>query len=460
MGTNTNITSTIEFLLKGGKNAKRANDLLRSTNKVTALQSKQDQINNTGTSKLEKSVDRLQQKEKKALGGKKKTANMSDLMQRKAHNLGITQKGLGMSMDRLNLYMDKGGKIRDIGTGQLIKENRAQRALTMSSKRFRMEMLSVMFFGMAIQRMFLGLIKTSLGWAGTMDILTSALGLLFLPIALKINEWAMKFLNWVGKLTEKQKLWIGKIALAGAVLGSLLMVFGMVNLGIDGMIAITGKAIFVWGKWLGAVAKVGAWKAILTIFSKIVGGLVILYGAFRIFSGWLEGDWWKIVSGVLLAVGGIIALVLGGWIPAAIMAAITALVWLGDKFKWVRVVIISTLMGALAPIFFVIESIKSLIGWIDQLKGGQGYNFGTFTKGTFGKWAKLGGGGIVTGPTPAIIGEKGPEAVIPLSGEGGGISFSPIINIDANVSSDVDIDHLASRVSEVMYSDLRRLGIR
>jgi len=108
----------------------------------------------------------------------------------------------------------------------------------------------------------------------------------------------------------------------------------------------------------------------------------------------------------------------------------------------------------------VIESIKSLIGWIDQLKGGQGYNFGTFTKGTFGKWAKLGGGGIVTGPTPAIIGEKGPEAVIPLSGEGGGISFSPIINIDANVSSDVDIDHLASRVSEVMYSDLRRLGIR
>jgi hypothetical protein len=38
----------------------------------------------------------------------------------------------------------------------------------------------------------------------------------------------------------------------------------------------------------------------------------------------------------------------------------------------------------------------------------------------------LGDGGIVTGPTLAMIGEKGPEAVIPLNGSNGGIGGNTI----------------------------------
>ena len=43
--------------------------------------------------------------------------------------------------------------------------------------------------------------------------------------------------------------------------------------------------------------------------------------------------------------------------------------------------------------------------------------FGTQFKGIFGQLAgfKFADGGIVTGPTRALIGEAGPEAVIPLS---------------------------------------------
>jgi len=41
-----------------------------------------------------------------------------------------------------------------------------------------------------------------------------------------------------------------------------------------------------------------------------------------------------------------------------------------------------------------------------------GYNFG-FTE--EGAAAKMASGGIVTGPTRAIVGEAGPEAVVPLS---------------------------------------------
>jgi hypothetical protein len=64
-------------------------------------------------------------------------------------------------------------------------------------------------------------------------------------------------------------------------------------------------------------------------------------------------------------------------------------------------------------------------------------------------------GGIVTRPTLAVVGEAGPEAVIPLGG-----GFSPNVTINANIASDIDIEHLANRVASIWNDDLRRLNIR
>jgi hypothetical protein len=45
-------------------------------------------------------------------------------------------------------------------------------------------------------------------------------------------------------------------------------------------------------------------------------------------------------------------------------------------------------------------------------------------------------GGIVTGPTNALIGEAGPEAVIPLSGRNGGLgqTFNIVVNAGIGTS--------------------------
>jgi hypothetical protein len=51
----------------------------------------------------------------------------------------------------------------------------------------------------------------------------------------------------------------------------------------------------------------------------------------------------------------------------------------------------------------------------------------------------LADGGIVTGPTLAMIGERGPEAVIPLSGRGGGMGGNYTININGGLGSSSDI---------------------
>jgi hypothetical protein len=46
--------------------------------------------------------------------------------------------------------------------------------------------------------------------------------------------------------------------------------------------------------------------------------------------------------------------------------------------------------------------------------------------------AQLARGGVVTRPTPALIGERGPEAVVPLGGGAGVVTM--IVNVDLTFS--------------------------
>ncbi len=112
------------------------------------------------------------------------------------------------------------------------------RRMTHGMRGFRMEMLGVMFFGMMLQRAFSSLIKTSLEWMGVTEIMTFALGILFLPIAETLLNWALIFLNAVNNLTEDQKKWIGIIVLTGAALGGLLFLIGTFALGIGSVILV------------------------------------------------------------------------------------------------------------------------------------------------------------------------------------------------------------------------------
>jgi len=52
---------------------------------------------------------------------------------------------------------------------------------------------------------------------------------------------------------------------------------------------------------------------------------------------------------------------------------------------------------------------------------------------------KMASGGIVTGPTLAMIGEAGPEAVIPLNGRNGGMGSNVTINVSGGISTAADI---------------------
>jgi len=81
--------------------------------------------------------------------------------------------------------------------------------------------------------------------------------------------------------------------------------------------------------------------------------------------------------------------------------------------------------------------------WVPKI-GGETLGF------NIPKIPKLAAGGIVTSPILALLGEKGPEAVLPLStGYNGGTSIT--INITGNsINEEIDIDDIGSRLVEKM----------
>lgn len=68
----------------------------------------------------------------------------------------------------------------------------------------------------------------------------------------------------------------------------------------------------------------------------------------------------------------------------------------------------------------------------------------------------LANGGIITKPTLAVIGERGPEAVIPLGRGGGfgGMGVTQNISINATINNDMDIRVLANRLAELSKDEL------
>ena len=121
--------------------------------------------------------------------------------------------------------------------------------------------------------------------------------------------------------------------------------------------------------------------------------------------------------------------------------------FIANVFNTVKDTIESTIKGA---INFVIRGINKIIGAWNSLKfevpqftvgvGPASKTFGPFSIGTKGLASipALAQGGIVTQPTLALIGEAGPEAVVPLSrGMSGSNSTSNIvINVNAGIGTD------------------------
>jgi len=79
----------------------------------------------------------------------------------------------------------------------------------------------------------------------------------------------------------------------------------------------------------------------------------------------------------------------------------------------------------------------------------------------FGGFTFFQAGGIVMRPTLGVLGERGPEAVIPLrklKGLGGvTINYNPTINITAEITQEIDIDRMMSKVDDYIVGKLKSM---
>ena len=153
-----------------------------------------------------------------------------------------------------------------------------------SLKRFRMEMLGVLFFGMVVSQMFQNMLTPAANALGIFELFSLMLMVLFLPILIEIYPYLLRFVKWVVDLDPRIQMLIGVFVLFGLILFKVLHVIGVLVMGFSslmqaGMATYVIKLIAWFVKFVGTVAGLGS--AFLGLASLV---------AILLFSMW---DAWK-----------------------------------------------------------------------------------------------------------------------------------------------------------------------
>ena len=324
-----------------------------------------------------------------------------------AKKLGISVSDLNVGLKRSGLVLGDNGKLSK-DTGEAIEDqDAAQRELISSTKRFRMEFLSLMFFGMMVSRMFQNFTKAADEATGVTKLWSVFWMLVGLPASLMM----VNVITW------------------------LIDLWSRIPAPIQTVISILGRLIYWAGLLVGTFfAVMLGWQGLLRFAPGLANALI-----------WVAKNW----------------------------------IWVGLKAIWAGIQMAGAWIAGLGPIGWIIIAVTALIAlfailWIKCEKFRNFWkSFGNFligkgwtiTPGAVGPIVEAQHGGIFTRPTAALIGEAGPEAVIPLGAGGGGLGagtvvYNPTININANINNDMDIRSLAKKLNQYLVSDLRRVTVR
>lgn len=247
-----------------------------------------------------------------------------------------------------------------------------------------------------------------------MGELKESIGAAVAPLAEKLIPQLLKFTTWASQNK-------GLVVAIGATIGVLAGAIIALNAGLA--IYNTIQAVTAAINTVAAASFSALWVATgAVIIIGIIAALVALQVKFNIFGKAIDGIkagfliWWdtvKFVFGAIKAGFGELA-----DLGKAIFDG------MGRAFKGVINAVISAMEKGLN---FAIKGLNTILDGIDKAAG-PWVNFGSIPE---VKLPRLAEGGITTGPTIAMIGEKGPEAVIPLDrlgSMGGGMNITVNVN--------------------------------
>jgi hypothetical protein len=358
-----------------------------------------------------------------------------------------------------------GGMFDKLGK-RMLSANRRARTMNKQMGEARMRFakflgvaLSTLFISKALAGAFKSLIDPVLEITGVFDVWRATLISVLAPVIIPLAMMLIKLMTIFMGMPKELKIVTGVLVVLGFVVFSIFgwlaqfaLLFGALTMGAKG-----GAGVIALFK--GGIAALG--PILTTIAAVLMIAVAAFLGIWRIIEGFAKSDLWKIISGILIIVGMIIAAILGApvLLIGAIGIIIAGIVYLADKVKWLQGVILAVVGTILTPFLILYDVIKGVI----DLISGKGIDW----KGATGKYwdtvgskfsgPKMAAGGVVTSPTMAMIGENGPEAVVPLDQMGGSVIN---INISGDFTGSGGPDRVASTIQSVLRDELRRLGVR
>ena len=247
-----------------------------------------------------------------------------------------------------------------------------------------------------------------------MGELKESIGAAVAPLAEKLIPQLFKFSTWASNNK-------GLIVAIGATIGVLAAAIIALNAGLA--IYNTIQALTLAINTALTASFSALWIATgAVVILAIIAALVALQVKFNIFGKAIDGikagfnAWWGVVKFVFGAIKSGFEELRG--LGEAIFEGI------GGAFKGVINAVISNLEKGLNA---AIKGLNIILDGIDAAAG-PWINFGSIPE---VKLPRLAEGGIVTSPTIAMIGEKGPEAIIPLS-RAGGMGMGNTITVNVN----------------------------
>jgi len=277
-----------------------------------------------------------------------------ETMQKQARQLGYTIEG---SSKKMKIFRD--GVQLTGAQGKTAFMNIGRHAEKMRQS-FDMSALSIMFFGMAIQRLFMGLIKMGVGTfkeltkgnteaSSAISHLEANFQLLKFTIGDAIMEALMPFMDDIVKMVTKVSDWItenkklvGWIVIVGTVIGTLLFVMGTLILGFGGVITYLGKMISYFGKMKTATTGLSMhmtqfsegflsawkslWKSMAKVFSTTWNWIVSTFIGTKNWSAfmkWMNTGWDKMMTSMGTTTKGSLSKMTGRFLGFGLIGAMT-----------------------------------------------------------------------------------------------------------------------------------------
>lgn len=358
-------------------------------------------------------------------------------------------KGFIKDMPNLGLKFNKFNEIVDMQSGKLVKLGQVTNKMSKYTlKRFAGEWLSLMFIGQGVSMAFQRMLNPVIKLAGVYDVWRVTLISLMGPVMFPFSRLVRRLMGNLRRLDSVSKAQIGAFTLLGTAFTKLISPIAQVSI-----------LVHTLGGWKTVIPIVKKFSTqILNASTSVAGfnvnyaktiGLLYLgaeagFAVNDVIKNW-DTDMAKVGKGVLTIISLVVLGILG----------------LFHFLTWGWVVAIGVGIVWLLKLFATFESGQKIFESF-----GKSFKTGLFTKegwagGGYQGITPMASGGVVTRPTLAMIGEAGPEAVVPLSGGGGmggvGMNYNPTINVYGGGSSAMDIDRIVREVNSRLYDDTMRM---